>query len=1021
VSQISVQTMTALLTPPYARGGETLQLLLGPDAAGQTPVQPYDFSEYRVRYQSDPPLPRYVLNLNTSVPAALIPSGLQVEIDYTFAGANHSVLIDIPTSTIAGTSFAVPLPAAAGATLRLTALRQIPLPLPGAGAANFGLVALLGNIAKFCWVVGGEKDQIRGAILDVSSQRHVALAHDAGLDAIGADLGVRRFPPRPYSFDPAAIALYHLDDVVANGGAVVDETARFGLAGHPGVNLAAQSGVAAKFGNGFHFGAAGAVEIPDHADFAVPANQSFTIECFFRADAAQAADPSLLTGKGTLDAAGALTTPGWTLSLGSFRGFSKNLCFTLSDGANSVSLFADADLGDSQFHHVAGVLDRLSRRARLLIDGRVAAQADVTALGALTNAVPVRLGQSIATAQQFSGVLDEVRYSGVARTRFAPALGEDDDTYRKRLAIFRQWQVPDPVDLIALINRTVSINGDPSSFVLVERTKPSATANLLIRVIPAALSAGQSIAADGNMHATEHDVSGLPAADIAFLPVYLLRHDDPAIDYGNADANHLMQSVTAEALDNLLALLTAALVAGKLQITRSYDPTDPGLHSVGRALRLAHTGIALDQLGVFAHRAGFDYVLNSGDLYVSVAPGETLRIVIEPRPAAEIPPDGSNAFAGHTFAVHLAQNALPARGFFRWIVLPWGAGRASLQPHPADPAGLRTPVENRPRVQVSADAPGPVTLRVEYTRDRATISATFDLNFTVSALADGASITADGSTSTPESDAIGAPEATVNPIYLINSNLPIDFGADPNHHLMQAALEAPLGRLVAALGADAAALQVARAFDPADAGYFKLGRAVEITHPVLDPGVLGALAHQAQFDFVSRQGTNIHCSVAGGDLIQIAVAAGLSPIPRELTLGVPAALRARFSALPAAGSYNWSTARVGNGDGSFDFVLRPAITFTPKKTGMVELSLRYEEGDPTSTSPYRFEIRLNDALNVPATIIPKDQYDLLMNILNYFHPIGVEVITRNIREHVVEVRDNLLNAFPGFTYPDFRF
>ena len=70
--------------------------------------------------------------------------------------------------------------------------------------------------------------------------------------------------------------------------------------------------------------------------------------------------------------------------------------------------------------------------------------------------------------------------------------------------------------------------------------------------------------------------------------------------------------------------------------------------------------------------------------------------------------------------------------------------------------------------------------------------------------------------------------------------------------------------------------------------------------------------------------------------------------------------------------------------------------------------------------PYTFEIRLKAALDLPATIIPKPQYDLLMNILSYFRPIGIEVITQNIREHVVEVRENLLNAFPGFTYPDFR-
>ena len=65
----------------------------------------------------------------------------------------------------------------------------------------------------------------------------------------------------------------------------------------------------------------------------------------------------------------------------------------------------------------------------------------------------------------------------------------------------------------------------------------------------------------------------------------------------------------------------------------------------------------------------------------------------------------------------------------------------------ADAGTLTTPVRNRPHVQVSADAPGEITLRVEYTLSRSTVTATLDLNFTIASLADATSITGDGNTS----------------------------------------------------------------------------------------------------------------------------------------------------------------------------------------------------------------------------------------------------------------------------------
>jgi DNA-binding beta-propeller fold protein YncE len=73
-----------------------------------------------------------------------------------------------------------------------------------------------------------------------------------------------------------------------------------------------------------------------------------------------------------------------------------------------------------------------------------------------------------------------------------------------------------------------------------------------------------------------------------------------------------------------------------------------------------------------------------------------------------------------------------------------------------------------------------------------------------------------------------------------------------------------------------------------------------------------------------------------------------------------------------------------------------------------------------NTAPYTFDIRLKPALESTDVTIRKEQYDLITNILNAFHPIGVEVNTLAIRRHVVEIRNQPFNAFPDYTFPDFR-
>jgi hypothetical protein len=120
-------------------------------------------------------------------------------------------------------------------------------------------------------------------------------------------------------------------------------------------------------------------------------------------------------------------------------------------------------------------------------------------------------------------------------------------------------------------------------------------------------------------------------------------------------------------------------------------------------------------------------------------------------------------------------------------------------------------------------------------------------------------------------------------------------------------------------------------------------------------------------------------------------------------------------------TYNWSSRAIGAGAGSFDTLVRPTAHFTPSAPGLLVLVLTYVQSDVTRAAPYTFEIRLKPALDVPATIIPKAQYDIIMNVLDAFHPVGVEVRTDHIRKHVREIEQDPTKTFPAYSFPNFRF
>jgi hypothetical protein len=125
MSVLSAQEMSGLLTLPYGRGAELMEIPIGADAAGFTNIPAYDFKEYRARYQSDPPQPKYVLFPRTNIGG----DEMEIEVEFSSVGPPATTVVRIPARTLAEISFVVPLPPAAAATR--ARFRQLPLPLPG--------------------------------------------------------------------------------------------------------------------------------------------------------------------------------------------------------------------------------------------------------------------------------------------------------------------------------------------------------------------------------------------------------------------------------------------------------------------------------------------------------------------------------------------------------------------------------------------------------------------------------------------------------------------------------------------------------------------------------------------------------------------------------------------------------------------------------------------------------------------------------------------------------------------------
>jgi YVTN family beta-propeller protein len=1294
---LAAQTMSRRLTVPFARGADSATLALLPGASpSDAIVAPSDFvAEHHAMFDATPD-PRYVVALADDVDAA-------VTVTASHGGGTSAPLV-FPAASRAGQSRVLDLGPHAPPGPTLTQLRASGLPHGTSTDRLFRLTALLGNTGKLLWVLGCERDTIRRELERTVAQRQRGAGVGRGLDLLGYDLGISRFVPLPYSYDTSTLLLLHLDDVPALGQPEVSTAADARAlyvspaSTHDAANSGASSGAQGRFGRAFGFASANAVlSVADHADFALAVTADTTVECFVKP--ASAADGQLLS-KHPDPRIAAPGPAGWALSVGDFgRGLPRNVRFLLCDGTNRIELYADDSLTEDAFHHVAGVLDRAAGEARLIVDGRLRAVVRLGALGALTNSQPVRVGAAGGPAVVAS--VDEVRISGVARTGFAPVLGESDDSYRRRLTIFQRWTLPTPANIQSALNESVGAIGGMTHPLIVDDTPSTlVSASTTIELEPGDVPVGVHIDALGGRRSTEPEVCGsVDEESDEFRTRFLLEHPDPRASYAPPPARVLspgepapdpgqMQPATARKLTALLDLLVARGVAGALSVVSGFDPRAGDLRAIGRGLLLRHSAVSNARLASLAHAAGFAWVenrLRDGAAYVSVPRDEYLEI------SGGTPGPTGDVAVSSTLALKAGPD-LGSGARWQWLIVPCGAGRGHFAPAPTAATA-----------NLVADAPGMLTVRVEARGSNWRASGTRTIRVAPSALADGQSIASDGTLGAGPPAAPDQELDFFHPVYLLTTDLPIGYASDDARRLQAGTAEA-LGLLTQLLAVQApgGTLTVTEGWVRAANDLRGRGRELTITHSSLDPGRLGALAWDAGFVQVWRDGPRIHARGAqtelltltsppqlaegtsssitfgpraapqavaaagsaivtadlGSDSISIldpatgrvsdAIKVGRQPCAVALTptgaraftadrasgvvsaidlttrsvvaqvtipagasalvlrsqqlfvlcrdaarvvvidtstmnvtstvacrsgaasiavaadassvwvtaaadklvqvfkVGPPLSLAAEV-AVPgtpagvglldtsdrayvalqdtgrvqllamstralvsdfAAGSHpigvaasasqqrvlvldpaagheqllsftptgqprgvarlpDGSTAvatadgrayvtglsrdhiaavdisttaldvaavwRLGSGLGeSFTWVIRPlgsaaarvAAPTTPVTTLFADragrIALRAVLSLDDHEDPYTFEVRLRPELDVPGTTISKEQYDLLMNVLNLLHPIGVEVRTRSIREHVPEVRAGQLDAFPAYTYPDFR-
>jgi hypothetical protein len=637
------------------------------------------------------------------------------------------------------------------------------------------------------------------------------------------------------------------------------------------------------------------VQIPGAPEFALDRHTGFTIEAIIKPDPLLDAYPRAIAASrssGLRDGEPNADEAGWALTLGSYGGIPNSLRWTVGDRAGHLAVvLAGTNLADNAFHHVAGVIDRDAGTALLFVDGAEVGRAAIDALGIATTAGDIIIGNDPDQDAPYSGLIDEVRLSRAVRRRFNPVLGEGDERYRQRLAIFAPYRLPSSAtlhrgiaalslpaqpagtDTVAQATQLLlsgSDSGTPGQIDFIELDSTRFCASRALRAMPARLLPGQSIAADGTMPADEVAATGV----YTFHTEVLIRIDDTAgLAFADETARWMILRA-ARGLAALVARLQALQSTAVITVTAALDASLSPLHAQGRSLDLtlssAPASIDLGLLGALAHEIGVDYVAylpgngSESFLRLSFAGGDDLDLEM---------PDVVAPDAATTIGVARPPLAAPASLVFR--VLRCGSGNGTLSADPEGGAASRL---------FTGTNLGQVTIVAEYPlADGTFLSGAKTVSIAPDMLGACAIIAGDGTENISEVAASGPPDGDFREAYLDSANdSGIDFASETARQ-MQLPLEQALQRLAALAAAEPQSprVTVLAAYDPTAANLQSVGRGL-IAAPSdaaqLTAGRLGALAYRAGFAYVEmrRYPPSVYASVAAGQRFAIV----RSPISR---------------------------------------------------------------------------------------------------------------------------------------------
>jgi len=627
------------------------------------------------------------------------------------------------------------------------------------------------------------------------------------------------------------------------------------------------------------------VKIPGAPDLALDATTSFTVEAIVKPDTLDDDYPRAIAASrstGLREGEPNANEAGWALAIGGYNCIANNLRWIIGDATGKmVTVTAGFDLADGSFHHVAGVIDRDAEVALLFVDGVEVGQTPLPGLGATATAGNIILGNDPALDAPYAGILDEVRLSLVARRRFHPVLGESDDRYRQRLAIYRPWRLP-TITTIQRGVRALSLAGATAL-----DTAPEATQLLLstglppdvgqldaletdstrfcatrqFRVVPARLAPSQSIAADGTTPADE----AVTAGDYTFHSEALLRHDDAQGLTFPSEAGRWMVLAAALALDALANRLLAIAPVAQIAVQLAWDPNSSDLHAQGRALDLtlvAHGApVDLGLLGALAHEIGIAYVrydISAGTPFLRLTAGAGPDLDLA---GPKVAPLGQDIMLTVTRPIPANPAALI------WRIFRCGTGNGTLAPV-AD--------KDHTTMQFTGTALGEVTIQVSYPLADGTFLYGARSIIVAPQSLDGCEVlSGDGRDDITEVEVSGAPDGDFRAAYLVHSDDPrLDYASDAAR-LMQLPLETALLALADLVAAEPGAprITVLAAYDPNTSTLQSVGRGLIVapSGANLTAGRLGALAFLAGFSYIERRRypPSVYLSVPTGERFQI--------------------------------------------------------------------------------------------------------------------------------------------------------